>query len=179
MSEHCPQDGGFIGECGCTHPNHEHSELVKGLLDGETPPAEISVDDFDKAIDEGFYVDSPGGRVGFGKHILNDWEDGKHNPKDIENRKKRLAFAVEAVRSPDKMDDNHQGYEGRTAYVKRFEKFGVVVISDPTDHNYAVTFTYIPKRSERKKGLLDKAKASSSTAKNSTTSGRETQGGAE
>lgn len=174
MSEHCPQDGGFIGECGCTHPNHEHSEFVKGLLSAKTP-VEISVDDFDKAIAEGFYVDSPSGRVGFGKHILNDWEDGKHNPKDIENRKKRLAFAVDAVRSPDEMDDDHQGYKGRTAYVKRFEQFGVVVVSDPSKHNFAVTFTYIPKRSLRKKGLLDNAKASSSTAANYTISISERQ----
>lgn len=37
MSERCPQDGGFVGECGCTHPNHEHSELVKGLLAAGSP----------------------------------------------------------------------------------------------------------------------------------------------
>ena len=26
MSEHCPQDGGFVGEAGCTHPNHHKIE---------------------------------------------------------------------------------------------------------------------------------------------------------
>ena len=35
MSEHCPQDGGFIGDAGCTHPNHQHSELVKGIMSGD------------------------------------------------------------------------------------------------------------------------------------------------
>ena len=35
MSEHCPQDGGFIGDAGCTHPNHQHSELVKGIMSGK------------------------------------------------------------------------------------------------------------------------------------------------
>lgn len=35
MSEHCPQDGGFIGDAGCTHPNHQHSELVRGIMSGK------------------------------------------------------------------------------------------------------------------------------------------------
>lgn len=150
MSEHCPQDGGFIGECGCTHPNHRHSDLVKRLLDAETAPTEITIADFDAAIDEGFYVDSPSGRVGFGKRILNDWNNGKHLKKDIDNRKKRLAFAVATVRNPDKTESDHNGYKGRIAYAKAFEETGMVVVSDPTDHNYATTFTYIPKRKGRK-----------------------------
>lgn len=150
MSEHCPQDGGFIGECGCTHPNHQHSDRVKQILDADAAPTEITVADFDAAIAEGFYVDSPSGRVGFGSRILNDWNNGKHTKKDIENRKKRLAFAVAAVRDPDATDNDHHGYKGRIAYTKAFDEIGIVVISDPTDHNYAATFTYIPKRKGKK-----------------------------
>ena len=37
MSEHCPQDGGFIGDAGCTHPNRQHSELVKGIIANAMP----------------------------------------------------------------------------------------------------------------------------------------------
>ena len=37
MSGHCPQDGGFIGDAGCTHPNHQHSEFVKSMLEAKTP----------------------------------------------------------------------------------------------------------------------------------------------
>ena len=35
MSERCPYDGGFIGDAGCTHPNHRHSDLVRGIVSGE------------------------------------------------------------------------------------------------------------------------------------------------
>ena len=38
MPDRCPQDGGFIGSCGCTHPNHEHSELVKAVLEDSHDP---------------------------------------------------------------------------------------------------------------------------------------------
>ena len=71
MSEHCPQDGGFIGDAGCTHPNHQHSELVKGIMSGE--PAMISPRDATAALNEGFYVKNPEGKqVGFGKKLLAD-----------------------------------------------------------------------------------------------------------
>lgn len=146
MSDRCPQDGGFVGECGCTHPNHRHSELVEGLLDAKRAPALISSADFDAAIEEGFYAVSPSGRVGFGKRLLNDWQNGKHGKKDVDGRKSRLAFAVATVREPDATERDHRGFKGRIAYTKAFEDFGIVVISDPTDHNYATAFTYIPKR---------------------------------
>lgn len=69
MSEHCSQDGGFIGKSGCTHPNHHHSELVKGLL-AEKSPRMISAEDCDAALKEGFYVDSVNGkRIGFGSSL--------------------------------------------------------------------------------------------------------------
>ena len=69
MSEHCPQDGGFIGDAGCTHPNHKHSELVKRIMSGE--PKMISAADATAALTEGFYVKNPEGKqVGFGKKLL-------------------------------------------------------------------------------------------------------------
>lgn len=155
MSDHCPQDGGFIGECGCTHPNHEHSELVKGLLAAETP-AFIEDTEADAALAEGFYVDSPNGRVGFGHRILDHWNDTRpgheHDPKDVAKRKERLGFAVAAVKSPDSTDDNIPGHPGRISYTKSFKRFGIIVLTDPAGGEKAVTFTYVPKRALKKKG---------------------------
>ena len=69
MTEHCPKDGGFIGEAGCTHPNHEHSELVKSMLSGETRM--VSEDDATAALREGFYIKNPNGKqLGFGPSPL-------------------------------------------------------------------------------------------------------------
>jgi hypothetical protein len=153
MSEHCSQDGGFIGKAGCTHPNHQHSELVKGLL-AEKAPRMISAVDCDAALKEGFYVDSVNGkRIGFGSSLdrhLN--EDHALQPKDAEARKKRLLYAIDAVRSPDKEDSNHQGLAGRTAYIKSFDGFGVMAIADTEGSNIEQVFNIIPKRG-LKKGL--------------------------
>ena len=74
MSGHCPQDGGFIGAAGCTHPNHQHSELVKGIIVNAMPRGRlhlISEADAEAALKEVFYVNDPTGkRVGFGKGLL-------------------------------------------------------------------------------------------------------------
>ena len=56
MSEHCLQDGGFIGDAGCTHPNHQHSDLVKSILSSSSNPHKISASDAESALIEGFYV---------------------------------------------------------------------------------------------------------------------------
>lgn len=156
MSDRCPQDGGFIGECGCTHPNHEHSELVKGLLSADSP-AFIEEADADAALAEGFYVGGPNGRVGFGKRIIDHWSDARpgheHKPEDVKSRKERLAFAIETVRNPDAMDDNIPGHPNRISYTKGFRRFGIVVFSDPTNKEQAIAFTYVPKRSLKVKGL--------------------------
>ena len=62
MSGHCPQDGGFIGDAGCTHPNHQHSEFVKSMLEAKTPRT-VSPADCDRALHEGFYVNSADGHT--------------------------------------------------------------------------------------------------------------------
>ena len=67
MTKKCPQDGGFIGDAGCTHPNHQHSELVKKVISSSANPSMMSETDATDALTEGFYVSDPSGkRLGFG-----------------------------------------------------------------------------------------------------------------
>lgn len=151
MPDRCPKDGGFIGEAGCTHPNHEHSELVKRLLATGDSPAEISVEDAEAALKEGFYADGPNGRVGFGPKLLEHLDT--HAPKDAEGRKKRLAFAIATVGKPDKVETKHQGLDGRTAYVRSFDGIGVLVVTDKSGKGVEDVFTFVPKRGLKKRGL--------------------------
>lgn len=157
MSGRCPQDGGFIGEAGCTHPNHRHSDLVRGLLEGEL--REISPGDCDRALTEGFYVDSPEGRrVGFGKALARHLNiDHASQGRDMENRKARLLYAIDAVRRPDKVETAHKGLAGRTAYLKAFDGFGIMAIADSGGNGIEYVFNIIPKRS-LKKGLPHQGK---------------------
>lgn len=153
MPNNCPQDGGFIGSSGCTHPNHNHSELVKGLL-AEKTPRMISAADCDAALKEGFFVDGANGkRMGFGKALARHLnEDHVLSPKDMENRKQRLLYAISTVKTPDKTEKSHKGLAGRTAYLKSFDDFGIMAISDTDDKNIEHVFNIIPKRN-LKKGL--------------------------
>ena len=148
MSDRCPQDGGFIGDAGCTHPNHQHSELVKGIMNGE--PKTISAHDAEAALKEGFYVKNPEGRkVGFGRKLLAHLEND-HLKADADARKTRLMFAVNSVTNPDKVEKNHRGFEGRTAYVKSFNTFGMVVITEKGSDTIEYAFTLIPTRRGKK-----------------------------
>ena len=150
MADRCPQDGGFLGDAGCTHPNHEHSELVRRIL-ADTPPDMVSIADADAALSEGFYVDGPNGRVGFGRNLKAHIE--AHPQKDADGRKARLRFAIDAVRSPDTVETDHKDLDGRTAYMKSFDGFGVMVVSGKAGDGVEDVFTFVPKRSLRKKGL--------------------------
>ena len=158
MSGHSPQDGGFIGDAGCTHPNHQHSELVKSLLVGTDPRGhrrDISPDEFDAAVSEGFYVDGANGqRMGFGKALLRHFnEDHDPNSTDIQNRKARLMYAIATVKYPDKVEWLHEGLQGRTAYTKAFDKFGILAVSDRDGKSIEYVFNIMPKRSLRKRPM--------------------------
>lgn len=147
MSEHCPQDGGFIGDAGCTHPNHQHSELVKGIMSGE--PAMISPRDATAALNEGFYVKNPEGKqVGFGKKLLAHLD--AHSAGDADERKRRLKFAVNTVTSPAKVEKDHKGFEGRTLYTKAFDSFGMMAISEKGSDTIEHVFTIVPNRRGKK-----------------------------
>lgn len=152
MSERCPQDGGFIGEAGCTHPNHEHSELVKRII-GDGKPVMLSVADAEDALKEGFIVNDPSGkRVGFGTGLLNHIDnDPNHSPGDAAARKQRLMFAVKTVMNPDKTEKDHRGIPGRKAYAKAFDEFGILAITEPESDVIAKVFTYFPRRGARKR----------------------------
>ena len=158
MSDHCQQDGGFIGDDGCMHPNHEHSELVKSLLAGTEPRGmlrDITPDEFDAAVAEGFYVDGANGQqMGFGKALLRHFnEDHDPNSTDIKNRKARLMYAISTVKHPDKVERNHEGLQGRTAYTKAFDKFGILAVSDRDGKSIEYIFNIMPKRSLRKRQI--------------------------
>lgn len=145
MSDHCPQDGGFIGDAGCTHPNHQHSELVRKVLSSASNPREMSAADAESALREGFYVKNPEGKsVAFGGKLLTHL--AAHNEDDANGRKARLQFAVAAVTHPDRTDKNHRGYEGRTLDAKKFEKFGMIAISELNKDTIDEIFTIVPKR---------------------------------
>ena len=151
MTEHCPEDGAFIGDAGCTHPNHEHSALVNGIVaDGKAKKLRtISEADCDAALKEGFYVDGPNGkRIGFGKSLLKHFNED-HVKKDAIGRKQRLLYAVNAVMFPAKSEDNHRSIEGRTAYFKDFDGFGIQAITSKERDTIDYVFTYIPKRNKR------------------------------
>ena len=151
MSEHCPQDGGFIGAAGCTHPNHQHSELVRGIIVNAMPRGHlrlISEAEAEAALKEGFYVKNPEGKmVGFGhgllEHINND---PNHAPADAKARKQRLIYAVQTFTHPDKTEKNHRSIPGRTAYAKAFDDFGILAITEPESNVIAKVFTYFPRR---------------------------------
>jgi hypothetical protein len=125
----CPKDGGFIGSAGCTHPNHEHSELVKRLL-AAGAPRPIDPADCDAALREGFYVNTKTGeRVGFGPQLV---EHLKHHSKADQRRRKRLLpYAIKTVTSG-KRKPNPQGGKGSWKYAKWFEEggFGLLVLTD-------------------------------------------------
>ena len=145
MSERCPQDGGFVGDAGCTHPNHRHSELVRRIVAEAESPRRVTPGEAEAALREGFYVSVPGGaRVGFGKRLLEHID--AHGEKDAAGRKTFLQFAVNAVGSPDRVDAGHRGLEGRTAYAKRFREFSMLVISDKKTNSVEEVFTVVPKR---------------------------------
>lgn len=150
MTDKCPQDGGFIGDAGCTHHNHQHSAIVKRLLyDGE--PKMMTAEDARDALLEGFYVDRGEKRVGFGHKLLEHISTG-HNEPDTEGRLVRLHFAVDTVKNPDKVEENHKGFPGRTAYFKAYESFGIIAVSEQGSENLDYVFTVVPRRSG-KKGL--------------------------
>ena len=148
MPNNCPQDGGFIGKSGCTHPNHNHSELVKRIISEE--PKTISTKDAEAALKEGFYVRNPEGKqVGFGQKLLTHLE-AHHFEGDSNARKTRLMFAVKTVTNPDKIEKNHRNLAGRTLYSKSFEKFGIIAISEKGSDTVEQIFTIVPNRKGKK-----------------------------
>lgn len=150
MSARCQQDGGFVGDAGCTHPNHAHSALVERILSGAAH--EISEQDADRALAEGFYVDGANGvRIGFGRSLRRHLDDDHANPRDIKARKEALLQAIETVRHPDRVEWHHKGLQGRTAYAKAFEERGILAISDREGKNVEFVFNIIPKRSMKRR----------------------------
>jgi len=146
MSEQCPKDGGFIGKSGCKHPNHEHSELVKGIMSAKNPRM-ISPKDCDTALNEGFYVNVAGGdRVGFGHQLAEHL--AHHNMADQRRRKIRLMYAVKTVKSGRKQK-NPQGGPNSYRYAQSFGDFGILVLTD--DHgDVQDVFDIIPNNNRRK-----------------------------
>ena len=174
MSEHCPQDGGFIGDAGCTHPNHQHSELVRGIVANAAPRGHlhlISEADAEAALKEGFYVKNKEGKlVGFGKKLLDHIDsDVLHSKADAAARKQRLIYAVQTVTHPDKVEKNHRSIPGRTAYAKAFDDFGILAITEPQSDTIEHVFTFFPRRGAKKRFAGTAANDNPSTGANYTT----------
>lgn len=158
MREHCPEDGAFIGDAGCTHPNHQHSKLVECIIsDGKAKKLRtISPADCAAALTEGFYVDGPNGkRIGFGKKLLEHFNNG-HDLSDpkmaakIADRKRKLLYAVNTVMFPAKSENDHKRIAGRTAYFKKFDKFGLQAVTSKEGDKIEYVFTHIVKYSQGK-----------------------------
>ena len=99
-------------------------------------------------LDEGVYVQSGDNEsVGFGRKLKNHLRS--HGTKDAENRKRRLLFAIDTVRSAHP-ETNHKGIEGRKAYAKRFDGFGMLVLTDKGGKEISEVFTIIPKRNKKR-----------------------------
>ncbi len=152
MSTHCPQDGGFIGAAGCTHPHHAHSPLVKRIINAKTPRL-ISADNAERALREGFYVDAPNKeRVGFGKNLLTHIKKSPHHAQaDATARLERLEFAVNTIKSPDVLERNHRDLPNRSLYVKAFKDFGIFAITEKDGLNLEQVYTFFPRRGGRKR----------------------------
>ena len=139
MSDHCPKDGGFIGDAGCTHPNHEHSEQLKRLLSGK--PRTISPRECDAALAEGFYVNTAyNTRVGFGAQLAE--HINHHGHRDRIRRKVNLLYAVATVKGG-KRGPNPKGGPGSSAYARVIDGRRFLVLTD--DHgNVEDVFDIIP-----------------------------------
>lgn len=143
MPEQCPKDGGFIGSCGCTHPNHEHSALVKQVIADSRDPYEIEPDDAAAALEEGFYVNSRHGtRVGFGRQLLEHIRDS-HDPDEADNRLAKLLYAVDTAKTG-RRKPNPQGGAGSFGYAKQFRGFRILVLTD-TEGVVERAFTFFDK----------------------------------
>ncbi len=151
MSARCQQDGGFVGDAGCTHPNHAHSALVERLVAAADSPKTIPTSEAEAALREGFHVQNPDGvRVGFGRRLL-DHIEKDHLKGDADGRKTLLTFAVATVVHPDRMERNHRGLDGRTAYAKAFDGFGMLAVSDRNSDTVEQVFTIVPNRKGKRR----------------------------
>lgn len=159
MTEHCPEDGCFIGDAGCTSERHKHTPLVDGIVKDTAAKKlrTISEADCDAALTEGFYVNGPNGkRIGFGKSLLRHFneEHDLSTPRmaaKIAERKRNLLYAVNTVMFPSRSENNHRGIDGRTAYFKVFDDFGIQAITGKESDTIEYVFTHIVKHSEAKK----------------------------
>ncbi len=142
MPGRCPQDGGFIGQSGCTHPNHNHSELVTQLLAAAKDPRPMDAATAELALKEGFYVGTrtAGVRIGFGEKLLAHTDD--HSARKAEERKVLLQYAIKTARAGNRKP-NAKGGPGSWSYAMSFDDFGMLVC---TDRNGDVedTFTFFP-----------------------------------
>lgn len=143
MPEQCPQDGGFIGSCGCTHPNHEHSELVKAVLEDSHDPYPIEPEQCTAALEEGFYVSTRfNTRVGFGKDLLRHLEE--HDPEKADERKALLLYAVDTARTG-RRGPNPSGEPDSFSYAKKYEDGTKILLLTDKEGIVERAFTFYDK----------------------------------
>ncbi|MGN1360348.1 MAG: hypothetical protein ACI4X9_07870, partial [Kiritimatiellia bacterium] len=122
----CPQDGGFVGEDGCTHPNHIRRNLRKKAAKWAKKPDYMDPEEARKAIETGFEVtDSSGLVFTFGESLKRHLDE--HSEKDRSGRYSRLQYAVAAVNSPIR-EVNHRNFPGRIACCQVIDQKHIVVL---------------------------------------------------
>lgn len=151
---HCPADGGWIGDGGCSHPRHKHSEFLTKMLDER--PREIEPSDADKMLAEGFYVtgakidkndpNEKAFRVSFGKTL--ERHLASKQKADADGRKRRLLYAVNAVVNGRRVE-NPNGRRGVIAWAAPADgNLGVVVTAD-RKHRVKWIFDILPRKDRR------------------------------
>ena len=125
----------------------KHSPKLQTLLDGA--PQRISIEEADAALNEEIHVSDPDGKkVLFGQSLKRHIEEDGHGSEDTAGRKKKLLYAVDAVKNPDSISDSTRG-ENRTVYQKSFDGFSMMAIADEKGEVNEV-FNIIPRKGGRK-----------------------------
>ena len=154
MSKHCKKDGAFIGDAGCTHPNHVHSELVTRLLSQKA--RRITPQECDALLNEGVYIESSENRrVGFGKSLKRHLDE--HGGRDRLERKANILFAIATVKGTRPVTHDEKGFEGRTKWVNRSYSDKIIMVVSTRDTKAAqegcldIDYVFTMRKEDKKK----------------------------
>lgn len=140
----CPQDGGFVGDDGCTHPNHIRRNLQNKVAKWAQNPSRMDPEEARKAIETGFEVTDSGGLVfTFGENLKRHLDE--HSEQDRSGRYSRLQYAVAAVNSPIR-EANHRNFPGRIACCQVIDPKHIVVLLADRSGEAVTAFDIIPGR---------------------------------
>lgn len=142
-----PEGGRFLPKGGTAARKADGAEAVRLLTDG-AEPEDVPEDVARAALETGFAIDGPGGKIKFGGEMLEHIES--HGGRDAANRLARLKYAVETARHPEQVEENHRGDPRVKRYFKAFERFGMNVYTDQNGIGLEIAWDLIGKRKEKK-----------------------------